>query len=163
MEEGWREKMKKENISIILNKEKRDIHVLPNELLINVIREELGLTGAKCGCGMGQCGSCTVLINGSPVLSCLTLAVAVDGAEITTIEGFERPDGTLDRLQESFIDNSAIQCGFCTPGMVLMGNDLLAKNQSPTEDEIRAHIKGNICRCTGYYGIVRAIKHAAVR
>jgi carbon-monoxide dehydrogenase small subunit len=108
---------------------------------------------------MGQCGSCTVLIEGTPVLSCLTLAVSVDGAEITTIEGFEKPDGTLDSLQESFIDNSAIQCGFCTPGMILMGNDLLTKNPSPSEDEIRAHIKGNICRCTGYYGIVRAIKN----
>ena len=154
--------MKKKNISIVLNNEKRDIDVLPNELLINVIREVLGLTGTKCGCGMGQCGSCTVLIDGTPVLSCLTLAVTVDGAEITTIEGFERPDGTLDKLQDSFIDNSAIQCGFCTPGMVLMGSDLLSKNPSPTEDEIRAHIKGNICRCTGYYGIVRAIKNAAI-
>jgi carbon-monoxide dehydrogenase small subunit len=163
MAEGRRQKMKKKKITIILNKEKRDIHVLPNELLINVIREELGLTGTKCGCGMGQCGSCTVLIDGTPVLSCLTLALTVDGAEITTIEGFERSDGTLDKLQESFIDNSAIQCGFCTPGMVLMGSDLLSKNPSPTEAEIRAHIKGNICRCTGYYGIVRAIKNAVIR
>jgi carbon-monoxide dehydrogenase small subunit len=163
MEEGWRKKMKKQSISIKINNEKKEISVLPNELLINVIREEMGLTGTKCGCGMGQCGSCTVLIDGTPVLSCLTLALTVDGAEITTIEGFERSDGTLDKLQESFIDNSAIQCGFCTPGMVLMGSDLLTKNPSPTEVEIRAHIKGNICRCTGYYGIVRAIKHAAVR
>ena len=136
--------MKKKNIFITLNTEKREISVLPNELLINVIREELGLTGTKCGCGMGQCGSCTLLIDGAPVLSCLTLALSVDGAEITTIEGLESPDGTLDRLQESFIDNSAIQCGFCTPGMVLMGTDLLTKNPSPTEAEIRAHIKGNI-------------------
>ena len=155
--------MKKKTISITLNKEKREFSVFPNDLLINVIRVELGLTGTKHACGMGQCGSCTVLVEGTPVLSCLTLAVAVDGAEITTIEGFEGPDGTLDGLQESFIENSAIQCGFCTPGMILMGKDLLTKNPSPTEDEIRAHIKGNICRCTGYYGIVRAIKHAAAK
>ena len=155
--------MKKKTISITLNNEKREFSVFPNDLLINVIRVELGLTGTKHACGMGQCGSCTVLVDGTPVLSCLTLAGAVDGAEITTIEGVEKPDGSLDKLQESFIDNSAIQCGFCTPGMILMGKDLLNKNPSPTEDEIRAHIKGNICRCTGYYGIVRAIKNAGMR
>ena len=100
-------------------------------------------------------------VDGAPVLSCLTLALAVDGAHILTIEGVAAPDGTLDPIQEAFLDNAAIQCGYCTPGMVLMTKDLLNKNPSPTENEIREHIKGNLCRCTGYNGIVRAIKKTA--
>jgi carbon-monoxide dehydrogenase small subunit len=99
-----------------------------------------------------------VLVNSEPVLSCLTLAVAVDGADILTIEGVAEPDGTLDPIQEAFLDTAAIQCGYCTPGMVLMAKDLLNKNPSPSEDQIREHIKGNLCRCTGYHRIVQAIQ-----
>lgn len=118
----------------------------------------MGLTGTKYGCGTGQCAACTVLVNGESVLSCLTLAVAVDEADIVTIEGLDQPDGSLDPVQEAFLDHGAIQCGFCTPGMAMMGRDLLNKNPDPSESEIREHIKGNLCRCTGYTSIVRAIK-----
>jgi carbon-monoxide dehydrogenase small subunit len=150
--------MKKQVVRLTVNGEANEILVEPNALLLNVLRDELGLTGAKYGCGTGQCGSCTVLVNGEPVLGCLTLAVAVDGAEICTIEGLAQPDRTLDPVQEAFLDHAAVQCGFCTPAMVLMGRDLLNKDPSPSESEIREQIKGNICRCTGYTRIVRAIK-----
>ena len=150
--------MKGQTVYFTVNGEMHETMVEPNALLINVLREELGLIGTKYSCGLGQCGSCTVLVNGEPVLSCLTLAVSVDGADITTIEGVTDRDGTLDPLQDAFLDHGAIQCGYCTPGMVLMGKDLLNKNPSPSEFEIREHIKGNLCRCTGYNGIVKAIK-----
>ncbi len=150
--------MKGQTVHFTINGEMYETMVEPNALLINVLREELGLIGTKYSCGLGQCGSCTVLVNGEPVLSCLTLAVAVDGADITTIEGVTDRDGNLDPLQDAFLDHGAIQCGYCTPGMVLMARDLLNKNPSPTEVEIREHIKGNLCRCTGYNGIVKAIK-----
>lgn len=153
--------MKNHTINLTVNGEKHEILVEPNALLVNVLRDELGLTGTKYGCGTGQCAACTVLVNGESVLSCLTLAVAVDGADIVTIEGLARPDGTLDPVQEAFLDHSAIQCGFCTPAMVMMGRDLLNKNRDPSEPEIREHIKGNLCRCTGYTSIVRAIKSCA--
>jgi carbon-monoxide dehydrogenase small subunit len=150
--------MKKKHITLTVNGENHEIWVEPNALLVNVLRNALELTGTKYCCGTGQCGACTVLVNGDPVLSCLTLAVAVNGADILTIEGVASSDGSLDPLQEAFLDNRAIQCGYCTPGMVLMAKDLLNKNPSPTEAEIREHIKGNLCRCTGYHGIVKAIK-----
>ena len=153
--------MKKHTIHLTVNGEKTEIEVFPNELLVNVVREKLGLTGTKYACGTGQCGACTVVVNGEPVLGCLTLAISVDGAEITTIEGVAQPDGTLAPIQEAFLDTNAIQCGFCTPGMVLVGRDLLSKNPDPSENQIRHHIKGNICRCTGYDGIVRAIQKGA--
>ena len=150
--------MDKRNLTITVNGEVIDLLVEPNALLVNVLRDELHLTGAKYCCGTGQCGGCTVLVNGEPILSCLTLAVAVDGADILTIEGVAEPDGTLDRIQEAFLDNAAVQCGFCTPGMILMAKDLLNKNPAPSEDQIREHIKGNLCRCTGYHRIVEAIQ-----
>jgi carbon-monoxide dehydrogenase small subunit len=153
--------MEKHTIDLTINGEKYELRVAPNELLVNVIRETVGLTGTKYACGTGQCGACTVVVDGEPILGCLTLAVTVDGSEITTIEGVANADGTLDPLQEAFLDTNAIQCGFCTPGMVLVGRDLLQKMPNPSEDQIRHHIKGNICRCTGYNGIVRAIKKAA--
>ncbi len=142
----------------MVNGEKHEIMIEPNALLVNVLRDELGLTGTKYGCGIGQCGGCTVLVNGEPVLSCLTLAVAVDGADILTIEGLAKLGGGLDPVQDAFLDHSAIQCGFCTPGMVMMGRDLLDRNPAPSEQKIREHIKGNLCRCTGYSSIVRAIR-----
>jgi len=150
--------MKKQTIQITVNGERHELDVELNALLINVLREELSLTGAKYACGNGQCGACTVLIDGESVLSCLTLAVAAEGADIVTIEGLARPDGTLEPVQEAFLDNAAIQCGFCTPGMVIMGKELLDKKPTASEKEIRQHIKGNLCRCTGYHSIVRAIK-----
>ena len=150
--------MKKQTIQITVNGEKHELDVELNALLINVLREELSLTGAKYACGNGQCGACTVLIDGESVLSCLTLAVAADGADIITVEGLAKPDGTLEPVQEAFLDNAAIQCGFCTPGMVIMGKELLDKKPTASEKEIRQHIKGNLCRCTGYHSIVRAIK-----
>jgi len=153
----------KQRIELLVNGEYHELSVAPNTLLINVIREELQLTGTKYGCGTGQCGGCTLLVEGEPVLGCLTLAVAVDGAAITTIEGVAAVDGTLDKVQEAFLDNNAVQCGYCTPGMVLMAKDLLRRNPHPSEADIRHHIKGNICRCTGYNGIVRAVKAAAER
>jgi len=153
--------VEKHTINVTINGEKYELNLAPNELLVNVVRETVGLTGTKYACGTGQCGACTVVVDGEPVLGCLTLAVTVDGAEITTIEGVAAPEGTLDPLQEAFLDTNAIQCGFCTPGMVLVGRDLLKKIPNPSEDQIRHHIKGNICRCTGYNGIVRAIKKTA--
>ncbi len=153
--------MEKHTIHLTINGEKHELRVAPNELLVNVVRETVELTGTKYACGTGQCGACTVVVDGEPILGCLTLAITLDGSEITTIEGVAKPDGTLDPLQEAFLDTNAIQCGFCTPGMVLVGRDLLKKIPDPSEDQIRHHIKGNICRCTGYNGIVRAIKKTA--
>jgi len=150
--------MRKEKVSFTVNGEEHELFVESNALLLSVLRDELGLTGAKYACGVGQCGGCTVLMNGEAVLSCLVLAVAANGADIQTVEGLVRPDGTLDPLQEAFLDHSAIQCGFCTPGMVMISKDLLNRNPSPNEKEIREHIRGNLCRCTGYNSIVRAVK-----
>ena len=150
--------MPKQPIQMTINGDLREFLVTPNTLLMNLLRNEMELTGTKYGCGTGQCGACTVLVNGEPVLSCLTLAVAVDRADILTIEGVAQPDGNLDPIQEAFLDTAAIQCGYCTPGMVLMAKDLLNKNPSPSEEQIREHIKGNLCRCTGYDRIVQAIQ-----
>jgi carbon-monoxide dehydrogenase small subunit len=153
--------MQKERIQLRINGEACEFWVEPNTLLINLLRDKMELTGTKYGCGTGQCGGCTVLVNGEAILSCLTLALAVDGAEILTIEGVAEPDGTLDPIQEAFLDAAAIQCGYCTPGMILMAKDLLNKNPAPSEDQIREHIRGNLCRCTGYHRIVKAIKSCA--
>jgi aerobic carbon-monoxide dehydrogenase small subunit len=129
--------------------------------LNEVLREDLGLTGTKLGCSDGDCGACTVLINGDSVSSCLTLAVACEGKEITTVEGLARSGEELHPIQEAFIEKGAIQCGFCTAGMEMSALNLLSKNFSPTEQEIRTAISGNLCRCTGYYKIVEAIHCAA--
>ena len=153
--------MQKERIQLKINGEPCEFLVEANTLLVNLLRNEMELTGTKYGCGTGQCGGCTVLVNGEPVLSCLTLAIAVDGADILTIEGVAEPDGTLDPIQEAFLDTAAVQCGYCTPGMILMAKDLLNKNPAPSENQIREHIKGNLCRCTGYHRIVQAIKMCA--
>lgn len=152
--------MEKKSIRFTLNGKLRELLVAPNELLLNVIREELQLTGTKYGCGIGECGACSVHIDGKLALACLVLAVSVDGCQVTTIEGLEGPDGTLDPLQESFIDHAAIQCGFCTPGMIMVAKALLDENPNPTEDEVREYMKGNLCRCTGYASIVRAVMDA---
>ncbi|HCL91019.1 MAG TPA: (2Fe-2S)-binding protein [Candidatus Atribacteria bacterium] len=152
--------MKKLEIEFTINGKKRSLSVKPNDLLINIIRNDLFLTGSKYGCGIGECGACTVLLNGEPVLSCLTLAATVDGKEITTIEGLAK-GGKLHPMQIAFLKNAAVQCGFCTPSMILTATALLKENPNPTEDEIRDYMRGNICRCTGYVQIVKAIEEYA--
>ncbi len=152
--------MKKIEIEFTINGKKRRIFVKPNDLLINIIRNDLYLTGSKYGCGIGECGACTVLLDGEPVLSCLTLAVTVNGKEITTIEGLAKRD-ELHPMQKAFLKNGAVQCGFCTPGMILTATALLKENPDATEDEIRDYMRGNLCRCTGYIQIVKAIKECA--
>lgn len=149
--------MKHTTISLNVNGEDYSIRVSDNRTLLQAIRDDLGLTGTKEGCGVGECGACTVLVDGQPVNSCLVLAVEMDGREISTVEGLAR-DGALDPLQQAFIEEGAVQCGFCTPGMLMTAKGLLNKNPAPTEDEIRSAIEGNLCRCTGYEPIIRAIK-----
>ena len=149
-------------IQLTVNAKKYKVEVSANETLIDVLREKLKLTGTKKGCDQGECGSCTVLVGGEPLLSCMLLAIECDGFDITTIEGLANPKtGELHILQKSFIENGGIQCGFCTPGVILAAKALLDKNISPTDEEIREAINGNICRCTGYMGIVNSIKAAA--
>ena len=148
----------KKQILLRVNGVERELLVAPNELLLNVLRDRLGLTGAKYGCGIGECGACTVLVDGESVLACLTLAIGLSGSDIVTIEGISHPDGRLHPVQESFLDNGAVQCGFCTPGMIMMAKALLDEKPRPTEQEVRDHIRGNICRCTGYVQIVKAIQ-----
>jgi carbon-monoxide dehydrogenase small subunit len=135
--------------------------VEPRRTLLELIREDLELTGAKEGCGLGECGTCTVLLDGKPIKSCITLAVQANGREVTTIEGMEGADGALHPIQQAFIDHGAIQCGFCTPGMVLSAKALLDEKPKPTEMEVKQAIAGNLCRCTGYQKIVEAILSAA--
>jgi carbon-monoxide dehydrogenase small subunit len=155
--------MKKISLMLKVNGEEYDIYISPNRTLLEVLREELELTGTKEGCGEGVCGSCTVLCNGFPIRSCFTLAAEVQGAEITTVEGLREEDGQLDLLQQSFIDHGAVQCGFCTPGMLMSAKAFLNRNPNPSEDDIRKGISGNICRCTGYTKIVDAIMDVTKR
>ncbi len=134
--------------------------VKANTLLVNLLRDRLNLTGTKKGCEIGNCGSCTVLLDGKPVNACLVLALEVDGHEVITIEGLAHSE-ELDRLQQSFIDHAAVQCGYCTSGMILSAKALLTRNPHPTETEVRRAIAGNLCRCTGYVNIVKAVLAAA--
>jgi carbon-monoxide dehydrogenase small subunit len=149
-------------IDINVNGEAHTLDVPSNATLLEVLRDNLGLKGVKEGCGKGECGACTVLINGIPVNACLILAVDVDGMEITTIEGLARGD-ELNPIQESFIEHGAVQCGFCTPGMIMSAKHLLDNNSRPTVDEIKEAISGNLCRCTGYVRIIKAIEAASER
>jgi len=137
-----------------------ELIIEPHMLLIDVIRDGLGLTGTKYACGAGDCGACTVLIDGKPAFSCLTLAVTAKGKEILTIEGMSQ-SGELHPIQQAFVDKGAVQCGFCTPGMVLSTKALLDENPAPTNDEIRTGLAGNLCRCTGYVKIIDAVESAA--
>lgn len=136
--------------------------VEPRMLLVHFLRDELGLTGTKIGCDTSTCGACTVIMNGKSVKSCTVLAVQADGAEILTIEGLSR-DGKLHPIQEAFKENYALQCGYCTPGMIMQTYYLLKDNPSPSEEEIRDGLHGNICRCTGYQNIIKAVKDASQR
>jgi aerobic-type carbon monoxide dehydrogenase small subunit (CoxS/CutS family) len=147
-------------IEFTVNGMKRQFDVEPNQLLLNLLREDLYLTGTKYGCGIGECGACTVLVDGEPVLSCLTLAVDVDGREVETIEGLAKGDD-LDVVQEAYLEEGAVQCGFCTPGFIMTTRALLKENHDPTEEEIREYLKGNLCRCTGYVNIIKAVKRAS--
>jgi len=150
----------KKDIELQINGSCYPLSVEPGRTLLQVLREDLGLTGTKEGCASGECGACTVLLDGEPVRSCLTLAVDARGREITTIEGIAE-DGKPHKIQQAFIDLGAIQCGFCTPGMILSAKSLLEKTPEPNDDEIRKAISGNLCRCTGYIKIVKAIKAAS--
>jgi carbon-monoxide dehydrogenase small subunit len=149
-------------VTFLLNKKKVEIETGLNRRVIDLLREDFGLTGTKEGCGSGECGACTILVNGESRLSCLMLVTQLDGTEVTTIEGFES-DGNMGRLQRAFVRHGGVQCGFCTPGMVLAATDLLARNPEPTRDEIAEGISGNLCRCTGYHKIVDAIEAVATR
>jgi carbon-monoxide dehydrogenase small subunit len=150
----------KKGIRITINSKPFDIEVDANQTLLEVIREKLGLTGTKAGCLVGDCGACTVLVDGKPVNSCLMLSVQAHGKQVTTIEGVETTQG-LHPLQKAFVEKGAIQCGYCTPGMILSAKSLLDRNPRAEEAEIRKAISGNLCRCTGYQKIVEAILFAS--
>ena len=152
----------KKTVKLVINGETHILEVEHRRTLLEVIRDDLRLTGTKKMCGQGECGSCTVLMDGLAVNACLVLALDADGKRIETIEGLAQ-DGKLHPIQEAFIEKGAIQCGFCAPGMILTTKSLLAKNPTPTEVEIKTAIAGNFCRCTGYARIVDAIQSAAVR
>jgi len=147
-------------VTATVNGERRDSQVEARTLLVYWLREELGLTGTHVGCDTTNCGACTVHVNGESVKSCTVLAAQVDGAEVTTIEGLA-PAGGLHPLQDGFWEKHGLQCGFCTPGMIMAAADLLQRNPNPTDDEIRHGLEGNLCRCTGYQNIVEAVKAAA--
>jgi aerobic carbon-monoxide dehydrogenase small subunit len=150
----------KQVITLQVNGDSYSLAVEPSRTLNEVLREDLNLTGTKLGCGDGDCGACTVLVNGRSVSSCLTLAVAVDGKEVTTVEGLATGE-ELHPIQEAFLEHGAIQCGFCSSGMEMSAANLLNQNPNPTDEDIRNAISGNLCRCTGYYKIVDAIGAAA--
>ncbi|MEW8985522.1 MAG: (2Fe-2S)-binding protein [Bacillus sp. (in: firmicutes)] len=152
--------MERRWIKLKVNGKERQVYIKPNELLLNVLRNELGLMGTKYGCGIGECGACTVLVNGQAMLSCMILAVTMEGQEITTVEGLGDYD-RLHPLQRSFLDQGAVQCGFCTSGMLITAKALLDENPCPTEEDIRQYLRGNLCRCTGYTAIVKAVQEAA--
>jgi carbon-monoxide dehydrogenase small subunit len=147
-------------IEIAVNGRKRRFDVEPNKLLLNLVRDELYLTGTKYGCGIGECGACTVLLDGEAVLACMVLAVDADGRCVETVEGVADGD-KLDPIQEAYIEEGAIQCGFCTPGFIMTTKALLSENPDPSEAEIREYLKGNYCRCTGYVNIIKAVQSAA--
>jgi aerobic carbon-monoxide dehydrogenase small subunit len=146
-------------IQLTVNGEPVEAAVEPNQTLLQFLRDDLGLTGTKHGCGLGDCGACTVIVDGMPVNSCLVLAVQAAGREVLTIEGLAE-NGKLHPIQQAFVDKGAIQCGFCSPGMILSAKALLDANPKPTELEIRTAISGNLCRCTGYQKIVEAVQEA---
>ena len=148
-------------VTITVNGKQHSADIPPETLLAEFLRERLRQTGTHIGCDTSQCGACVVLCDGKSVKSCTMLAAQADGAEVTTIEGMESADGKMHPLQEAFRDNHGLQCGFCTPGMVMSAADLLQNNPKPSEDDIRHWLEGNLCRCTGYHNIVKAVQQAA--
>jgi carbon-monoxide dehydrogenase small subunit len=149
-------------VQLSINGEKHEADVEPRLLLVHLLRENLRLTGTHIGCDTTHCGACTVLMDGRPVKSCTVFAVQANGRQLMTVEGLEQ-DGKLHPLQESFMSEHGLQCGYCTPGMLMTGYAFLQKNTKPSEDDIRRAISGNLCRCTGYVNIVKAVQHAAVK
>jgi len=147
-------------IKLNVNGEMHELEIKDSRTLLEVIREDLNLTGAKFGCGSGECGACTMLVDGKPILSCLTLALEADGKEVTTVEGMAK-DGELHPIQQAYIDEFAVQCGYCTSGLIMITKALLEENPNPTEEEVKEFIKGNLCRCTGYVKIIKAVLKAA--
>ena len=152
--------MNKTKIKLTVNREQVALDVGSKERLIDTLRNQLNLTGTKEGCGIGECGACTVIVNGKAVHSCLILTAQLEGAEVLTVEGLEL-NGKLDPLQQAFIDYNAVQCGFCTPGMLMSAKALLMYNSHPTREEIKTALDGNLCRCTGYEQIIEAIESIA--
>jgi carbon-monoxide dehydrogenase small subunit len=150
----------KQLVTLVVNGESYEVLVKPSDTILYVLREKLGFTGTKHGCDTGKCGSCTVLLEGKPIRSCLALAITARNREITTIEGLA-VNGDLHPIQQAFIDYGAVQCGFCTPGMILFTKYFLEENPKPTEEDIRKALSANICRCTGYVKIIDAIKAVA--
>ena len=146
----------KQTVAFTVNGRPYEVDVPVNWTLLRLLRDELGLIGTKDGCSQGVCGACTVLLDGVTVRACLSLAVRADGRSVTTVEGLKQ-DGKLHRLQQAFMDQGAVQCGFCTPGMLLSSAELLEENPTPNEDEVREALVGNLCRCTGYTRVVRAV------
>jgi len=157
-EKGQGHDVKSIPITLYINEETHEVLVRNRDTLLEVLRNKLSLTGTKEACGTGECGACTVLIDGAPVLACLTLAIEAQGRKITTIEGLSA-DGKLTRMQRAFIEHGAVQCGFCTPGMILVATSLLANNPAAGRKEIQKALEGNLCRCTGYNKIIEAIEH----
>ena len=153
------------SITVTVNGGRERLDAPSNMTLLQLLREKLAITGAKNGCSAGECGACTVLMNGQPVNSCMVLAVEADGAEIVTVEGLadggRARDGQLTPIQEAFMEHNAVQCGFCTPGMLISAHALLKRNPHPTEEEIKSAMVGNLCRCTGYLRIIQAVQTAA--
>jgi carbon-monoxide dehydrogenase small subunit len=154
--------MKKQLVTLNVNGEELELAVAPHHTLLEVLREDAGLTGTKHGCEQGECGLCTVLIDGLPEFSCLTLAIEAQGCEIRTVEGLAR-GGELHPLQQAYVETGASQCGYCSPGMLMSALALLEQNPAPTRDEIREALAGNLCRCTGYLAIIDAVELAAAR
>ncbi len=152
----------KHTITLTVNGEYEQVDVSANLTLLQLLREKLSLTGTKNGCSAGECGACTVLLNGEPVNSCMILAVECEGASVITVEGLAK-DGVLDPVQEAIINQGGVQCGFCTPGILISARGLLNRNPNPSEDEIREALVGNLCRCTGYLRIIEAVQEAAGR
>ena len=151
----------KQIISLNVNNDTYQVAAYPSQTLLDVLRDDLGLTGTKRSCGTGTCGMCTVIIDKKAVLACLTLAVECEGKTITTIEGISNPDGTLHPLQKSFIENGAVQCGFCSPGIIMTAKALIDKNPNPEEEDIKEALAGTICRCTGHFKTIEAVQKAA--
>ncbi len=151
----------KRDMEFMLNGQPVRVEARGGQTLLQLLRDELGLKGTKEGCGAGECGACTVVVDGQALASCIYPALEVGGASVTTIEGLAAPDGSLHPLQEAFVKHGAVQCGFCTPGQIMSAKALLDANPHPGEDEIRSALEGNLCRCTGYHQIVEAVKAAA--